>query len=81
MWRRKTDGRREAGRSRDEGTGEWWLLMVFKVRGSDTGSVSGPLLENTNKLKSELSESQLMRCHFEKDEKSNCTLILKRYTQ
>lgn len=50
---RETDGRREARRSQDEGTGEWLLLMVVKVRGSDTGSVSGPLLENTHKLKRE----------------------------
>lgn len=49
----ETDGRREARRSQGEGTGEWLLLMVVKVRGSDTGSASGPLLENTRKLKRE----------------------------
>lgn len=49
----KTDGRTEARRSQDEGTGEWLLLMVLKVRGSDTGPTSGPLVENTHKLKRE----------------------------
>lgn len=42
---RKTDGRREARRSQDEGTGEKLLIMVLKVRGNHTGSMSGPLLE------------------------------------
>lgn len=50
-WGGASDGRREARRGRNEGTSELLLLMLLKVRGSDTGSVSGPVLERPHKLK------------------------------
>lgn len=52
----RTDGRREARRSQDEGTGEWLVLTVVKVRGSDPGSASAPLVENTPQIQKSRSE-------------------------